>query len=102
MFSKFFEFMLTLEKLKEIPPLTIIATGEIENSPEGIYMTNSDIGRKLRWVAKRGEIHDWTIYIHWADYGLLYALTNGDKIIRPDHIKKLVPCNDEAFAWYRL
>lgn len=94
--------MLTLEKLKEMPPHEVIASGVIENSHEGIYMTPMDIGRKLRWVAKRGEIHDWAIYITWASYGLEFALTNGDKITSQANIKKLVPCNEEALSWYRL
>lgn len=94
--------MLTLEKLKDMQPHEIISSGETENSPDGIYMTPMDIGRKLRWVAKRGEIHDWAIYITWASYGLEFALTNGDKITSQDNIKKLVPCDDEAFNWYRL
>lgn len=93
--------LLTLEKLKELDKYSIIAHGITTNDPEGIYMTNSDKGRKLIWVAKRGYIPDWTIYIHWADNGLDYVLDYGDKVISPANIKKLVPCDDEAFKMYR-
>ncbi len=93
--------MLTVEQLDAMPQGTIFATGEIENSPEGIYMTNSDIGRKLRWVAKRGGIADWTIYCHWADsYSIQEVAEEGDKVPERD-IRKLVPCTDEALKRFR-
>ena len=50
--------MLTIEKLKEMKPGTIFAQGITTNDPNGIYMTNSNIGRKLLWIAKRGGIYD--------------------------------------------
>lgn len=94
--------MLTLEQLKSLPPESIIAQGIIENSPEGIYMTNDKIGKKLIWVAKRGVIHDWAIYVSWEENGLQYALDFGDKLYDEKHIKKLVPCTEEAFKMYRF
>ena len=92
---------LTLEDLKEMQPFTVFATGITENSPDGIYMTNENLGKKLMWVAKRGEIHDWAIYIHWAEYGEEYVRDYGDKVTSPTNIKKLVPCDEEAFKMYR-
>ena len=93
--------MLSLQDLKDMPQGTVFAHGETENSPDGIYMTNSDIGRKMIWAAKRGNIHDWAIYIHWAESGIKYVLSNGDKVKNSANIKKLVPCDDEAFSMYR-
>lgn len=90
--------VLTLDK---IPVDTIFATGKIENSPEGIYMTDSDKGRMLLWAAKR-RIEGWCIYIHWADMGLDYVLSNGDKVSSKENIQKLVPCSEEAFKQYIL
>ena len=92
--------LLTLEDLKNMDPKTIFATGEIIDSPEGINMTNS--GKRLRWVAVRGDIHDWTIYCHFADKGLDWIRRQGDKIHSVDNIKKLCPCDDEAFKMYRF
>ena len=82
-------------------PSSVFASGEIENSPDGIFMTSSNIGKKLLWIAKRGGIHDWAIYCHWADKGIEYVISNGDKVTSPQNIKKLVPCDDEAFSMYR-
>jgi hypothetical protein len=93
--------MLTLQELKDMKPKTVFATGIVENSPNGIYMTDHNVGGKLLWVAKRGGIHDWCIYIHWEDRGLNYVITNGDKVTNEHNIKKLVPCDDEAFKMYR-
>lgn len=93
--------ILTIDKLKAIPPGTIFSEGITSNDPEGIYMTDSNVGRKLYWVAKRGEIHDWTIYIHWADKGRQFVIDAGDKVTGEANIKKLVPCDDEAYKIYR-
>lgn len=52
---------LTLDKLKEMPPYTIIDHGWTIDNPNGINIDNSN--HTLYWVAKRGEIHDWAIYV---------------------------------------
>jgi hypothetical protein len=93
--------MLTLQELKDMKPGIVFAHGTTVNAPTGIYMTNEDKGRELLWAAKRGGIHDWAIYIHWADKGLKYVVEHGDKVTSPGNIKKLVPCDDEAFSMYR-
>jgi len=93
--------MLTLQQLKDMPPKTVFASGEVENSPDGIYMTDSNVGSKLRWAARRGGIHDWAIYIHWAYHSLEYILNQGDKVTGVENIKKLVPCEQEALEMYR-
>jgi len=92
---------LTLQMLKDMKP-GIFDTGEIINSPVGIYMTDQDIGRRMRWVASRGNIHDWAIYIHWADKDKEYIRNHGDKCYNSDYIKHLVPCDNEAFEMYRF
>lgn len=90
---------LTLQMLKDMEPETIFATGVVIDNPSGINMTNSD--EKLRWVACRGGIHDWAIYIHIAGYDEDWVKRHGDKVHSYEHIKKLVPCDDEAIEMYR-
>ena len=92
--------MLTVEQLKEMQQNEIFATGIVLDNPDGVNMTNS--GKTLRWIAQRGRIHDWTIYCHWAEHSVGYIAMSGDKVCSPNHIKKLVPCDDEAYAMYRL
>lgn len=94
--------MLTLEQLKAMPPYCAFATGTIENSPEGFYVTTESQGKLIRWVAKRGQIHDWTIYYYWSDWDVQRILDNGDKVLNSEVIKRMVPCNDEAFKMYRF
>ena len=93
---------LTLQALKDMKPGNIIMSGEIENSPQGIYMTNSRVGDTLTWVAKRGDYHDWAIYVGWKEWGLQRVLQNGDKVSSTDNIKKLIDCDDEAMNMYRF
>ena len=94
--------VLTLKDLETMEPHTVFAHGTIPNSPDWIYMTDTQVGRELMWVAMRGFAPDWTIYIHWASEGIEYIKSNGDKVINPDNVKMLVPCSNEAFKWYRL
>ena len=91
--------MLTLQNLKDMEPDTIFATGVTTNDPAGINMSND--GRELRWVACRGGIHDWAIYIQSADWPEDEVKRVGDKVTSEHNIKKLVPCDDEAFRMYR-
>jgi hypothetical protein len=93
--------MYTLKQLQELPPHSIIDSGEVINSPEGVFMTDSDIGRTMRWVAKRGLVDDWAIYIHWSEHDIDYIKRQGTKITTPRFIEKLVPCDEEMLKRYR-
>lgn len=90
--------MLTLQQLKDMEP-GIFATGTTTDDEEGVNMTRS--GQQLRWVATRGGIHDWAIYIHKADWSEEEVARVGDKVHNRDNVKNLVPCDDEALAMYR-
>ena len=90
--------MLTLKMLKEMPPNTVFAKGEIVDSPEGINMAGS--GGLLRWVAKRRGIHDWCIYCLFASRSYSEVERVGNKVYDEANIKKLVPCNKGAFKMY--
>ncbi len=91
--------MLTLQKLKDLNP-GIFATGIAIDEPNGLFMART--GKELRWVAVRGSgIHDWVIYCHFSDKDEEWIRSYGDKVYEKRHIRKLVPCNDEAFKMYR-
>jgi hypothetical protein len=92
---------LTLDDLNGMESELPFTRGIVPNSPEGVYMTDKRIGDPLLWVAKCGRINDWAIYIHWEENGETYVLNHGDKVRYREHIKKLVPCTDEAFKKYR-
>lgn len=100
MTEKKIEGILTLQMLKEMEPNKIFRTGTSNDSPEGLFMANTN--RQLKWVAVRGGIYDWAIYCHFADKDIEWIKQYGDKVYNEDHIKKLVPCDEEAFEMYRF
>ena len=68
----------------------------------GFYAVNMyGKGQDLKWVATRGGIHDWAIYIAPADWEDLRIKQMGDKVHNRESIKKLVSCDDEALEMYR-
>lgn len=92
--------MLSKRQLMDMPDNTIFAHGLVADGADGVNITNS--GRVLRWLAKRGNgFYDWTIYIGLSSDPESYIVTNGDKVTGEAHIKKLVPCDDEAYKLYR-
>ena len=90
---------LTLEKLKAMKPDTIFASGTEIDSPKGISISNT--GKQLRWIAVRGGIHDWAIYVHFSDKPEDWIRDYGDKIHMELNIRKCVDCDDEAYKMYR-
>ena len=86
--------MLTLQNLKDMQS-GIFASGTIEDNPNGIS------SESVSWVAVRGGIHDWAIYYSSADKNFDWIQKFGDKLYEEKLIKKLVPCDDEAFNMYR-
>jgi hypothetical protein len=92
--------MLDLRMLNDMPPGTIFATGTAVDEPDGLFMART--GRTLRWIGKRGHGHgDWCIYCHFSESPIDWIAAHGDKVNAEAHIRKLVPCDDEAFARYR-
>jgi len=85
--------LLTLDRLKSMSINSTISSG----------VTNNPIlhSGPVKWVAKRGVIHDWCIYYHTADKNQLWIENWGDKCTTAEVIRLLVPCTDEAFKMYR-
>lgn len=90
-----------IEQFNSMPAGEVFVKGEVENSPNGIFMTNNKQGEMLKWVAKKGHGNDWCIYCHWSESGYDFVMTNGDKVTSEVNIRKLVPCTDEVFESYR-
>lgn len=93
---------LTLDHLKALKQ-GIFATGDLINSPDGIYITDEIewLGKPLKWVAVRGQIHDWAIYVGTNDHSDRYIAEMGNKIQDNTNISKLVICTQEALDMYR-
>ena len=86
--------MLTIENLKEMEPDHIIATGVVLN--ERLYH------KPVRWVAKRGRVHDWAIYYDKEEKTELQVQNWGNKCFTESVIRELVPCDDSAMKMYRF
>ena len=87
---------LTKKQLIEMKPGEIFATGT------GTY---PELHKEfeLRWVACRGKGYcDWCIYYHKLDNSKEYIADNGDKVFTESVIKRLVPCDKEAWKLYRF
>ena len=90
---------LTLKQLKDMEPDTIFASGVTTDDTDGVNMAGT--GQGLRWVACRGGIWDWAIYIQNASWSKDEIKQLGDKVTSETNIKGLVPCDSEAFGMYR-
>lgn len=91
--------MLTLQKLKDMDPDTVFATGFTKDGYDAVNMYGK--GQDLKWVATRGEADDWAIYVAPADWEDLRVKQMGDKVSNRESIKKLVPCDDQVLEMYR-
>ncbi len=86
--------MLTLDDLKEMEPGQIIGSGVVLN--ERLYH------KPVRWVAKRGRVHDWAIYYDREEKSEYQVETWGNKCFTESVIRELVPCDDSAMKMYRF
>jgi len=93
--------MLTIDIFDKIPAGKIFLTGELSNEPGGLYMTDSNIGGKLTWIAKKGYNYDWCIYCHWSMWSVEHIARHGEKVVGEVHIQRCVPCDNEVFKRYR-
>jgi hypothetical protein len=77
---------LTVEKLKEMKPHTIFATGQI-------------LGNQR--IAIRGDFYDWAIYRGNYEESPDFIAKFGNKIFDKELIEFLVPADKEALLLYR-
>ena len=85
--------VLTAQKLIDMEPAYIFAQGQ--------HSYNELTNKEIKWVAVRGRIHDWAIYYGLVDWSTERIKREGDKVFTKELIKKLVPCDVEAFKLYR-
>lgn len=75
--------------------------GKIFSTGTGTYPELVDA--EIRWVAKRGDgFHDWTIYYCFVEWSSGRIAVEGDKCFTESVIKRLVPCDYEAYKLYRF
>tara|TARA_R100001082_G_C4272992_1_gene120565 strand:- start:300 stop:608 length:309 start_codon:yes stop_codon:yes gene_type:complete len=101
--------MIDLKKFKEIPHGSIFSQGVFIDSDEDGYIdglptihAQDTKGKKMSWVATKGQIDDWAVYYHFFTEDTDYVKDSGLKLYNENNIKKLVPCTDEVFELYRF
>lgn len=85
--------MLTLEQLKNMDP-GVFTHGFTE---ENFYGER----QKVLWVATRGAIHDWAIYVGPEDWSIERVRDYGIKVHNMDLVSQLLPSETEALQMYR-
>ena len=72
--------LLTKEMVENAEPDSVLFTGEIEDSPNGLHLNRT--GRMVRYVVVRRGIPDWCVYVGYADEMSVEDIrTGGDKIL---------------------
>ena len=94
--------MLTLEELNDLPKGVVFKVGVTTNDENGVFMTNERKNQKLLYVAKKGTINDWAIYVGWLGQSVDQVRDYGQKIQNLFNVKKLIPCTEEVLKRYRL
>jgi len=98
--------ILYLHILEDMNPHENIIAGTFLNDDSDIMFTEflhgDDVkGKRLRYIAKRGEIHDWAIYVDLEKFPDHKILNNGQKVYDLNVVKQLVKCDDKALEMYR-
>ena len=94
--------ILSMQVFNSIKPGEVIAQGVANNHPNGLYMTDSNFGRELRWVALKGYANDWCLYCHWAnEHTWEGVIHQGDKIMSNIFIRNVLDVDDEVMKRYR-
>ena len=76
--------------------------GDSETIATGTGTCPEVTDKEIIWVAVSGEgYYDWCIYALPVGSTIEDVKKNGDKIFTESAIRRLVPCNDEAFRMYR-
>jgi len=117
--------VLNAKMLNDMPPDCVFATGVTTDSPTGANINGT--GRKMCWIAKRGTINDWAIYVMFVDelvttissleqfdftrqvpeeyynHPLVVAtlMSIGHKLVSLTNVARLVPCEIDALELYR-
>ena len=72
---------LTANILERVEPHSIFMAGVFEDVLDGVNLVG-DPGRLLKWVAVRGEIPDWALYVGPYEWSWSKVQVEGDKVLK--------------------
>lgn len=70
--------MITVELLERVSPGTVIGAGVFIDGPQDANINGS--GKLCRWVAVRGGIRDWAVYVGPYNWMVSDIAKSGDKV----------------------
>ena len=73
--------IISVEYLEAIPAHEIFAAGIARDGVDGIRVARIE-GKLLKWVAVRGGIADWAVYVGEIHHSFIDIQHNGDKVFR--------------------
>lgn len=93
---------LTVKDLEMLSP-GIFEQGEVKNAdlPVPMIEVSKYPDMMLKWVAVRGGIADWAIYLLKSEFSYEQCRKIGLKTHSKENINFLVPCTKEALEQYR-
>lgn len=86
--------------LEAVPPHTIFAAGLCRDVTDGVNITGEP-GKLFKWVAQRGWVADWAVYVGNPEASFESIAKHGDKLFTYSALV-LVDCDEEAAKRYRL
>lgn len=90
--------MLTLEQFTALPDGEVFAASTVMDNANGINITGKLT--LLKYVAVKGYVNDWALYVGPADWRYNYVKSNGDKVFSKT-AQKIIDCDDEVRERYR-
>lgn len=90
---------LTMEKFSAMPAGEMFAKGFALDGTANFNITGRE--QALRWVAIKGHISDWAVYVGLYAWTWERVRREGDKIHTRDFIHYVVPCTKEVMDRYR-
>ena len=92
--------MLTIEEFSKYPNTEIFRTGIISDSSTGCNYDNS--GKLIKFVAKKGQIEDWAIYVGPVEWSYDDIRDWGNKLKFEDSILSCLNVSSNVLEKYRF
>ncbi len=89
---------ITKKLLENAEPRSILFTGYVSNSSDGIFMANG--GGRLLYVITRGGIADWKVFVGLDGESVEHVRDLGDKVHQRENIENIAEFNDEVWGMY--
>lgn len=91
--------MITLEIFKKLPNSQPFLIGLTIDDYTGVNLNGT--GELRKFVAQKGDVDDWALYLGLPDWSYERVMEMGFKIYDKKNIMNVVNCEDEVLNLYR-